>query len=94
MADLRTVLFMAKAVIHDQKLLLATCCPLGFPVSAGALKAEASSEVGLLFHSHPAETFSSLPPEDVPDIFGFRIVDSGLVAATYVKQKRRRVGSV
>lgn len=57
-------------------------------MSTGALKAEASSEVG-----HPAEAFSSLPPEDIPDTFGFRILDSGLVAVTYVKHKRRRVGS-
>ena len=34
--------------------------------------------------------FSSLPPENLADTFGFRMVNSGLVAVTYVKYKRRR----
>lgn len=59
-------------------------------MSAGALKAEASSKVGLLLPSHPGEAFSSLPPENLADTFGFRMVNSGLVAVTYVKHKRRR----
>ena len=59
-------------------------------MSAGALKAEASSKVGLLLPSHPGEAFSSLPPENLADTFGFRMVNSGLVAVTYVKYKRRR----
>ena len=56
-------------------------------MSTCALKAEASSKVGLLLPSHPGEAFSSLPPENLPDTFGFRMVNSGLVAVTYVKHK-------